>query len=235
MKKLIIANWKLNPMTLQEAKELAGKIDQAPLHTAILCPPAIFLPEISYPNLGAQDCFWKVKGAYTGQTSVSALKSLGVKYCIVGHSERRTLGETDEEIQGKIAALLENGITPVLCVGYGTTIEEDDMEVIDVLQSQLEADLAGDVNRKKIVVAYEPVWALSSGPGQAKKTPTAEHMEKIALFIKTKFGIETVLYGGSVTSVNAKEILSQHHIDGLLVGGASLLPDDFNKIINTTI
>jgi triosephosphate isomerase len=235
MKKLIVANWKLNPLTLAEAKELAGKIDQAPLHTAVLCPPTIFLGEISYPILGAQDVFWKAKGPYTGQTSVAALKSLGVKYCIVGHSERRVLGETDEEIQGKIEILLENGIVPVLCIGYGTTVAEDDMEVIDVLHGQLEAALSGGINRKKVVVAYEPVWALSAGPGQPKKTPTDEHIEKVALFIKTKYGIDKVLYGGSATSVNAQEILAQHHIDGLLVGGASLLPDDFNKIINTKI
>lgn len=235
MKKLIIANWKLNPLTLPEAEELAGKIDQAPLHTVVLCPPAIFLSKVSYPNLGAQDVFWKIKGPYTGQTSAAALKSMGVKYCIVGHSERRTLGETDEEIHGKIEILQENGIMPVLCVGFGTTIEEDDMEVIDILRAQLEAALAGGIDRKKVVVAYEPVWALSAGPGTAKKTPTPEHIEKVAMFIKTKFEIKTVLYGGSATSVNAAEILSQHHVDGLLVGGASLLADDFNKMINTKL
>lgn len=235
MKKLVIANWKLNPLTLDEAKDLAGKIGQAPLHTAVLCPPTVFLPGISYPNLGAQDVFWKVKGPFTGQTSVSALKSLGVKYCIVGHSERRTLGETDGEILAKIQVLQENGITPVLCVGYGTTIDEDDMEVIDVLQGQLEAGLGEGVDRKKTIVAYEPVWALSSGPGTAKKTPTGEHIEKVAMYIKTKFGVDKVLYGGSATSVNAAEIMGQHHVDGLLVGGASLLADDFNKIINAKI
>lgn len=235
MKKLIIANWKLNPLTLSEAEELAGKIDREPANITVLCPPTIFLASVDYPNIGAQDVFWKVKGPYTGQTSVAELKSLGVKYCIVGHSERRTLGETDEEIYGKIEALQESNIIPVLCVGYGTTVEEDDMEVIDILRVQLEAALSGDVNRKKIVVAYEPVWALSNGPGTAKKTPTAEHIEKVAMFIKTKFEINTVLYGGSATSVNAKEILEQHHIDGLLVGGASLLAEDFNKIINTKL
>jgi len=235
MPKLIIANWKLNPLTLSEAEALAGKIDNAPLHTTVLCPPMAFLGKIVYPHLGGQDVFWKLKGPYTGQTSAAALKSMGVKYCIVGHSERRSLGETDEEIHGKIEMLQENGITPVLCVGYGTTITEDDLEVIDTLQPQLEAALAGGIDRKKIVVAYEPVWALSSGPGQAKKTPTMEHIEKVALFIKTKYGVGKVLYGGSSTSVNAKDILTQHNIDGLLVGGASLLPDDFNKIINTKL
>jgi triosephosphate isomerase len=234
MKKLIIANWKMNPSSLKEAEKLAGKVDKKPLNNAVLCPPAVYLAKISYPNLGAQDCFWKQKGPYTGQTSPAALKSMKVKYCIVGHSERRALGETDEEINGKILALQEEGVIPVLCIGYGTTIDEDDMEVIDVLKSQLDADLA-DVDPSKVIVAYEPVWALSSGPGTAKKTPTGEHIEKIALYVKTKYRIAKVLYGGSATSVNATQILSEPHVDGLLVGGASLLPEDFNKIINTKV
>lgn len=235
MHKLIIANWKLNPLTLAEAEELSGKIDQVSKHTAVICPPTIFLSKVSFPNLGAQDVFWKVKGAYTGQTSVAALKSLGVKYCIIGHSERRLLGETDEEIHQKIEVLLENNIIPVLCVGFGTTVEQDDLEVVDTIKVQLDAALAG-VERKKIVVAYEPVWAISTGnPYETKKVATPEHAEKVALFIKNKYEINIVLYGGSVTSVNAQSFLEQNNIGGLLVGGASLLAEDFNKIINTAI
>src|SRR6185369_677016 len=98
MKKLIIGNWKLNPLTLPEAQALAAKIDRQPRHTAVICPPAAFLSNIDYPNLGAQDCFWKIKGPYTGQISAAQLKSLGVKYCLVGHSEKRALGETDEQV-----------------------------------------------------------------------------------------------------------------------------------------
>lgn len=232
MSKLIVANWKLNPLTLQEATSLAEKIEKAPKHITVLCPPTIFLSDIEYPNLGAQDVFWKLKGAYTGQTSPAALKSLGIKYCIVGHSERRALGDTDAEVHEKVLILQEQGIIPILCIGYGTTVEQDDLEVTDILRSQLDSALE-NVDVKKIVVAYEPVWAISTGnPYETKKVATPEHAEKIALFVKTKYNINIVLYGGSVTSVNAGEFLGQNNIGGLLVGGASLLPDDFNKIIN---
>ncbi len=230
-KKIIIANWKLNPITNTEAKKLASKISKNSPHTVVLCPPTIFLGSIDYPLLGAQDCFWKLKGAYTGQTSPEQLKSMKVKYCLVGHSERRTFGETDAEIREKIAALLSVGIIPVLCIGFNTTIEEDDLEVIEVLRDQLKAGLKG-IDASKVIVAYEPVWAISSGnPYATKKLATPGHAERIALFIKTKFGVKKVIYGGSVTSVNAPGFLEQPNIDGLLTGGASLLPDDFNKII----
>src|SRR5574340_365535 len=104
MKKLIIANWKLNPATLKDARELASKIEQASKNTVALCPPAIYLSQIDYPNLGAQDCFWQEKGAYTGQTSPLQLVDLKIKYCIIGHSEKRGVGETDGQINLKLKA-----------------------------------------------------------------------------------------------------------------------------------
>jgi triosephosphate isomerase (TIM) len=230
MKKLIIGNWKLNPMSLTEAQDLAHKIERPGPHV-VICPPVPFLQDIDYPNLGAQDCFWKMKGAFTGEVSPPQLASLGVKYCLVGHSERRTLGETDEMVNAKAVALLEYKITPIVCVGYGTTVEEDDLEVTDVIKQQLDASLA-TIDPSKVIVAYEPVWAISTGdPYKTKKIPTPEHAEKISLFIQTKYGVTTVLYGGSANSSNAEGFLKQPHIGGLLVGGASLLPDDFNKII----
>jgi len=235
MTKIIIGNWKLNPLTLAEAQALAGKIDRAPRHTAVICPPMPFLSAIDYPNLGAQDCFWKQKGPYTGQASPAELNSLGVKYCIVGHSERRNLGETNKEVNAKILGLQEYHITPILCIGFGTEAGEDEFAIIETLQQQLEEALTG-TDREKVTVAYEPVWAISSGdPYATKKIESPEHTEKIAIFIKTKYEISTVLYGGSSNSTNAKSFLEQPHIDGLLVGGASLLPDDFNQMINTEI
>src|SRR3989338_9532133 len=98
MKKLIIGNWKINPITIKEAVSLASKIDRAPKHEAVICPPIAFLSSIPYPRLGAQDSFWMAKGPYTGGVSPATLKSLKVKYCLVGHSERRSMGETDEHI-----------------------------------------------------------------------------------------------------------------------------------------
>ncbi len=229
MKKLIVGNWKLNPLTLNEATELASKIDRTPLHEAVICPPTAFLAEIDYPRLGAQDCFWKAKGAYTGQTSPTALKSMGVKYCIVGHSERRELGETNDEINAKIVALLENKIIPILCIGHGTIRDADELAVVDILKVQLEQGLR-DIDTKTIVVAYEPVWAIGAG-----SPASPEHAEKIAMFIKTKYQINRVLYGGSSNRTNAGAYLAEPHIDGLLVGGASLLSDDFNAMINTSL
>jgi triosephosphate isomerase (TIM) len=232
MKKLIIANWKLNPPTLTEAQKLAAKVVRSRKYTVVLCPPTLFLSGIEYPNVGAQDCFWKTKGPFTGQTSPEALKSLKVKYCIVGHSERRALGETNEQINTKARALLAVGITPIICIGFGTSIRQDELEVADILKDQLREGLE-TLPPDQVVVAYEPVWAISTGdPYATKKMPTPEHAETIALFIKTKYHVGKILYGGSVNSTNASSFLAQPYIDGLLVGGASLLPDDFNKIIS---
>ncbi|MBL8030990.1 MAG: triosephosphate isomerase [Candidatus Doudnabacteria bacterium] len=235
MKKLIIGNWKLNPVTVREAVSLARKIDPKPKHEAVICPPAVFLASVQYPRVGAQDCFWENKGAHTGQVSPLALKSMKVKYCLVGHSERRNTGETEQSIKLKLESLLSVGIVPVLCVGHGTTVEQDDLEVTDVIKSQLQFALKG-VDASRVVVAYEPVWAISSGnPYATKKTATPDHAEKISIFIRAKFKPMKVLYGGSANAANAHSYLSQPNIDGLLVGGASLLPKDFNAMINLSL
>jgi triosephosphate isomerase len=230
-KKLIIANWKLNPATLKDAQKLAASISLKAKNKVVLCPPTIYLSSIQYPNLGAQDCFWQEKGPYTGQTSALQLKDLKIKYCIIGHSEKRALGESDEMVNAKIKACLASKITPVLCVGFGTTVEQDDLEVVDVLRRQLEEDLK-DVDASQVIVAYEPVWAISKGNSIGHKTPTPEHAEKMAIFIKTKFNVSKVIYGGSANINNAKELLAQNNIDGLLPGAESLIAEHFNTIIN---
>ena len=231
MKKLIVANWKLNPTTLKDAQALAMSIEQTKKNTVVICPPTIYLSSIKYPILGAQDCFWADKGTYTGQTSPAQLKDLGVKYCLVGHSERREVGDTDAMVNAKVKALLVLKIIPVLCVGFVTTVEQDDLEVTDVLKAQLMVDLAG-VDPSKIIVAYEPVWAISKGNPYATKAADADHAEKMAIFIKTRFKVEKVIYGASVNINNAKGFLEQRNIDGLLPGGVSLIPAHFNQIIN---
>jgi triosephosphate isomerase (TIM) len=231
-KKIIIANWKLNPSTLKEAQSLASKINRKPKNKVVLCPPTIYLSQIDYPNLGAQDCFWAEKGTYTGQTSAAQLKDLGIKYCLVGHSERREFGgDTDEIVNAKVKACIEHKITPILCVGFGTTVEQDDLEVTDVLKAQLDIDLK-DVDSSKVVVAYEPVWAISKGNPYATRAADADHAEKMAIFIKTRYKPAKVIYGASVNLNNAKGFLQMPNIDGLLPGGVSLIPDHFNQIIN---
>lgn len=227
MKKLIIANWKLNPTTLKDSQKLAGSIALKAKNKVVLCPPTIYLSQISYPNLGAQDCFWQGAGAFTGQTSALQLKDLKIKYCIIGHSERRLYGgDTDEIVNAKAKSVLAQKITPVVCVGFGTTVEQDDLEVIDVLKTQLDIGLSG-IDASKAIVAYEPVWAIGTG-----QNATPEHAEKISIFIKNKYKVAKVLYGGSANAANAKEFLTQRNVDGLLVGGASLKAEEFNTIIN---
>lgn len=225
MRKLIVGNWKLNPMTVHEAVALASKIDVSTTNDVVICPPLPFLESIEYPHVGAQNCSHHIKGAYTGEVSPAQLASMGVKYCIVGHSERRAMGETDELVNAKVQALLDYKVIPIICVGYGTTVKEDTLEVADVVGQQIAAALE-DVDPRKVVVAYEPVWAIGT-----KNAATPDHAEQIALYITTKHTVPKVLYGGSVNGTNAESFLEQPHISGLLIGGASLLPEDFNKII----
>jgi len=195
--------------TIDESIELANGLKRELLDAGIqnlevvVCPVITALSEVSEVlidteiKLGAQDCFWQDKGAFTGQASPLQLKDLGVKYCIIGHSEKRGVGESDEQINAKLKALLVHQIQPILCVGFGTTVEQDDLEVTDVLKTQLETDLA-DLDASHIVVAYEPVWAIGTG-----RNASPEHAESIAIFIKTKYGAKKVLYGGSVNAQNA--------------------------------
>ncbi len=225
-KKLIVGNWKLNPMTVSEAVALASKIDVVSGNEVVICPPLPFLESIEYPHVGSQDCSPHIKGAYTGEVSPAQLASMGIKYCIVGHSERRAMGEDDQLVNAKVKALIDYKITPIVCVGFGTTVKEDALEVADVVGHQLAEDL-DEVDPKKVVVAYEPVWAIGT-----KNAATPDHAEQISLFVSTKFGVPRVLYGGSVNSTNAASFLVQPHVSGLLIGGASLLADDFNKIIS---
>jgi triosephosphate isomerase len=217
MKKLIIANWKLNPTTLKDAQKLAASISVKAKNKVIICPPTVYLSNIKYPNVGSQDCFWQEKGAFTGQISPLQLKDLKIKYSLVGHSERRSVGESDGMVNLKLRTLLEHKITPVLCIGFGTTVDQDDLDVVDVLRSQLDVDLK-DIDASKVIVAYEPVWAIGTG--------------KIGIFIKNKYKVDKILYGGSVNVANAKEFLQQTNVGGLLIGGASLIAKDFNMIIN---
>ncbi|MDB4940003.1 MAG: Triosephosphate isomerase [Candidatus Doudnabacteria bacterium] len=224
--KLIVGNWKLNPKTLKEAQKLALALNKAKTkNKVVLCPPYLYLPLIkSKFELGSQDLFWQEQGAYTGQVSGSMLKQFKVKYAIIGHSEKREVGDTDQEINLKLKAAIANKIIPILCVGFGIESGEDDEEVMIRIQNQLELDLK-DVDPSKVIVAYEPVWAIGSG-----KAASAEHAEKTAMFIRMKFHIKKVLYGGSTNPTNAKEFLSKQ-IDGLLVGGSSIKADDFYKMI----
>jgi triosephosphate isomerase len=179
--------------------------------------------------LGAQHCHWEEKGAFTGEVSPAMLAKLNVRFVIAGHSERREVfGESDELVNNKVKAIIANGMTPILCVGE--TLEEREAGSTEgKVLGQLEAGLAG-VKKEQVdamVVAYEPIWAIGTG-----RTATAEDAQAVCAAIRSVVGESTrVQYGGSVNATNIAELMAQRDIDGALVGGASLDPDVFARIV----
>jgi len=206
--KLIVANWKMNPETLVKAKKLFNRVKSL---NAVICPPFVYLSLFDYKFLGAQDVFFE-SGAHTGEISVSMLKDLTVKYVIVGHSERRALGETDKMIEMKVNTCLKAGLKVILCVG-----EKKGEDPGKVVLRQLRG-----FNSKRIIIAYEPVWAIGTGNSCSK-----EKANKVLKIIRKKFN-NKVLYGGSV---NSKIVKNYSSFDGLLVGGASLDAKEFIKLV----
>ena len=189
-------------------------------------------------KVGAQNVHFADEGAFTGEISVSMLEEIGVDFCIVGHSERRQyFGETDETVNKKLKKLFEGPIRPILCVGE--SLEERDADkAFDVVGGQIKADLDGidAADVKKLVIAYEPIWAIGTG-----RTATPDQAEEMCAFIRKTlielYGEEVsdeviIQYGGSVKPANATEIMNMDEIDGALVGGASLKPKDFMEIID---
>ena len=237
MRKLLVANFKMNPATVSEAIRLARSYDKKGV---VIAPSSVFLGAIGgvlkESALGAQDVSYELTGAHTGEISVVQLKSLGVKYVIIGHSERRALGETDAIINEKIKAALAGGLKVILCVGEKLGIRKKGIAAAKLfVAGQLRKDLKQATKDRRqvedLVIAYEPIWAIGTG-----KNETPENASEMALFIKRQTtrdkrqGIR-VLYGGSVNAKNAKSFLKAKNIDGLLVGGASLKAEEFNKII----
>lgn len=251
-KKIIAANWKMSPTTLAEAQEILertdeylGTLDERKEFTLIFCPPFIFLEEIAkylgtshlahQAFLGAEDIATEDEGAFTGEVSGPMLKKLGVQYVITGHSERRwKLGESNEVVNKKVKAALRNELTPIVCVGERTR----DGNFKDFLIEQISATFAGLTadDLGKCIIAYEPVWAISSNPGAKADTPESarESISVIKETLNTKYLMQDTicLYGGSVNSTNAKSFLEQKEIDGVLVGGASVNKDEFVKILS---
>ena len=250
-KKTIIANWKMNPQTWAEAEQILDFVNDylesrnEKELSLIFCPPFIFLEEVGkvlktshfehQAELGAQDIFWEDKGADTGEVSGPMLNKLGVKYVVIGHSERRwKLGETDTIVNKKLKAVLRNEMIPVVCLGE--RVRDDNFK--EFLKNQTENTFAG-LNHdelEKCMIAYEPVWAISSNPGAKPDTPESalESIKVIRDFLDTKYGILDIiyLYGGSVTSKNVADFIGQKEINGVLVGGASVNKEEFVKILS---
>lgn len=247
---LVAGNWKMNK-TLTEARELATAIVKAALNLVgseiVLCPPFTALYEVakilegSQVQLGAQDIFWEDSGAFTGEISGPMLRDVGCQYVIVGHSERRqVIHENDDVINLKVKAALRNQLCPILCIGE--TLEEREKGLtLNRIESQLEHNLKNfsPEEATKIIIAYEPVWAIGTGrnatPDQAEEAH--QYVRKI---LARKFGDEfascaIILYGGSVKPENAASLAEQSDVDGFLVGGASLDALSFIKIIENSI
>ena len=244
MKKIIVANWKMNPRSLAEAKKLAAGFRRFEKFrnkvSVIAAPPFVYFSLFSSRvPLAAQNAFFEEGGAYTGEISSVMLKSVGIKYVILGHSERREYaGETDSVINFKVRAALRAGLFPILCIGEKGREEENfQMFVKDELRKNLEGIPRRHSSR--ITIAYEPIWAVGTG-----KTVKPEDLFEMITYIRRAlfdlFGKNAahkipVLYGGSVGSKNAKMFLGVGGVNGLLVGGASLDAAEFEGIIKSAL
>ena len=248
-KPLIAGNWKMNGLRgdgVALAKTLVDRLRNAqtpPAFELLVCPPFTLVSLIgevvvgSILALGGQDCHAKEKGAHTGDVSAQMLADLGCRYVIVGHSERRTNhGETDAQVQAKAAAAQAALLCPIVCVGE-TETERDQGRTIEVVGRQIEGSVPPGSVAGNLVIAYEPVWAI--GTGRTPTTPeVADVHGRIRQFLSAKLGAGEaqkmrILYGGSMKPGNAAELMALADVDGGLIGGASLVADDFWAIAHT--
>jgi triosephosphate isomerase len=245
----VAGNWKMH-LTIPEARELAQKIAAASSElrasSVVLIPPFTTLAAVggtiagSDVGLGAQDLYWEDKGAFTGEVSGPMLKDAGCAYVLVGHSERRQLfGETDETVNRKARAALEAGLTPIVCVGE-VLAERDGGKTLVRIDDQLARGLGGFAKEEmeRIVIAYEPVWAIGTGrtasPAQAEEVH-AHIRKRIGEYGNDTAACAIILYGGSVKPANSYPLFQEKDIDGFLVGGASLDADGFVGIVREAL
>jgi triosephosphate isomerase (TIM) len=243
-KRIVVGNWKMN-MNNSDAHALFESLNNVKIVSSteiIVAPPSVYLSDFASNKnnniyLAAQNCSDNENGAYTGEISASMLYSIGVKYCLVGHSERRQYqNESDLLLKQKVNVLLENKVTPIFCCGENLDKRESG-DFYKVIQTQIENSLfhLTDNEIKGIVIAYEPIWAIGTG-----KTASANQAQEIHAFIRCllveKYSLETaeeipILYGGSCKASNAKELFMNRDVDGGLIGGAALDVDSFSAII----
>lgn len=245
---LIVGNWKLNPNSLADATTLVSaivkKYKPQPQLTVAIAPPYVYLSEVAKKIgrkavlLAAQDVSLEPMGAFTGDVSALQLRDLKTEYVIIGHSERRARGETDEQVQRKVLAALKSKLTPVVCIGERDRDTQGNFYTFIETQVKALASVLSATDIKKVVIAYEPIWAIGTG-----KTATAADVKEMQLFLlaaltklydKPTAQKVTLLYGGSVKPDNARAIHTEGGMNGFLVGGASLKADDFISIITAT-
>ncbi|WP_128254361.1 triose-phosphate isomerase [Falsirhodobacter deserti] len=239
MRGLAAGNWKMNG-TGESLSEIKALLDAAPSPECdiLICPPATLLSRMAalaegtVLKIGGQDCHAAGSGAHTGDISAAMLVDAGASHVILGHSERRANhGETDAQVAEKITAAQAAGLTTILCVGE-TEAERDAGRALEVIGGQIDSSLPDDVDAARLVVAYEPVWAIGTG-----RTPTPDQISEVHDALRARLsdrlgtGQIRLLYGGSVKPSNAAEIFALHNVNGALVGGASLKADDFAGII----
>ncbi|TAK03864.1 triose-phosphate isomerase [Patescibacteria group bacterium] len=245
--KTVIANWKMNVGTRESVALARGVLlalrGRSCFPETVLCPPFPALSEVrkvlarSHASLGAQDLFWEDAGAFTGEVSPRMLLEHGVTHAIIGHSERRQhLGETDEMVGKKTRAALEAGLNAILCVGE-TAAERDAGAQEAVVERQLRAALTGarPKGQARLLVAYEPVWAIGTGRSASPADAAAMHAHVRSLVAKLAPALSSrlsVLYGGSVDGKNAHSFLREKEVDGVLVGGASVKHTEFAEILS---
>lgn len=248
MKKLIVGNWKMNPDSLANAKSLFSKVKRkaGTLKKArcVICPPYIFIESLGRLSsasctLGAQDSFWEVRGAYTSQVSPQMLKKAGAQYVILGHSEKRELGDTNEDVAKKVKIAIDYRLVVILCVGEKE--RDEDGKYLKFLAEEIKESLHKLPKKyfRNIVIAYEPIWAISEHESTKGASTPEDFLEK-SIFIRRVLSHLTekeiamgipILYGGSADENNSWGFLKEGKADGLLVGGASLDPESFNQIL----
>jgi triosephosphate isomerase len=242
---VIAGNWKMNksPDAARAfIAEFAARYAPADAQTVLIIPPAISLAVVADAlsgrrdiQLGIQNIYWEKEGAFTGETSASMAKDAGATFALIGHSERRhVFGETDEDVRRKVQAALKSGLTPVICVGE-TLDERKAGRVSDVITRQLSAAVQGFTGDQAFafLVAYEPVWAIGTGVTATPEDASEAHavLRDLLTAQLGEAGAEVpILYGGSVKTDNSESLLAAGHVDGLLIGGASLDPEGFATI-----
>lgn len=246
MRKIIIGNWKMNPVSLKDAEKLFSHIAQSlsgiKKTEIVICPPFPYLEKLKKISkkitLGGQDAFFEEAGPFTGEVSPVMLYDIGVKYVILGHSEKRAMGENNNEVNKKVRAAFNAFLIPVLCVGE--SVRDQSHSYFNLVKTQLEGCLRGVSKNliSKIIIAYEPIWAISSTV--SRQDATSADSREMAIFIRKilsdKFGAEAskirVVYGGSANEKDALDFLQNGGVDGLLPGRASLDAEKFVQIIN---
>ena len=244
-KTVIAGNWKMNKtpsQTKEFMQELRTMLPKGRWCDIALCVPAVCIPAAvramreTRVGIGAENCNANASGAYTGEISTEMLVDAGCKYVIIGHSERRAMGETDADVNAKVLAALEAGLIPIMCCGESLEQREADITAEHIaMQIKLGLQGVSEDKIRKVVIAYEPIWAIGTGrtatPEQAQEVCESIRAVVRKLYSSKNARAISILYGGSMNEKNAFELLAQPDIDGGLIGGASLVPEKFVKII----